>query len=35
LEVLDSQHDTSPGEEFARMVLNPDEGGAEHNDLME
>jgi hypothetical protein len=35
LEVLDTQRDTSLGEEFARTVLNPDEGGAEHNNPME
>jgi hypothetical protein len=35
LEVLDSQRDALPGEEFTRMVLNPNDGGAEHNDPME
>jgi hypothetical protein len=35
LEVLDSQCDASPGEEFAQTVLNPNGGGAEHNDPAE
>jgi hypothetical protein len=35
LEVLDSQRDISSGEEFARTVLKPDEGGTKHNDPME
>jgi hypothetical protein len=35
LKVFDLQRDTSSGEEFTQTVLNPDEGGAEHNDPME
>jgi hypothetical protein len=35
IEVLDSQHDASAGEEFTRMVLNPNGGGPEHNDPTE
>jgi hypothetical protein len=35
LEDLDSQRDALAREEFVRTVLNPNDGGLEHNDPVE